>query len=71
MTTAFRRTAGRIAAAGLATAALAGAAIAGGQAAHTSTGCPDSTLAKTFDIVLTFRDALSTTPTQQPCLRRQ
>ncbi|MEV0288218.1 hypothetical protein AB0H36_29215 [Kribbella sp. NPDC050820] len=70
MTTAFRRTAGRIAAAGLASAALAGAAIAGGQAARESTGCTESVLGKTFDAVLTFRDALSS-DTAHACMRRQ
>ncbi|MFI7062977.1 hypothetical protein ACIBL3_18490 [Kribbella sp. NPDC050124] len=70
MTTAFRRTAGRIAAAGLATAALTGAAIAGAQAAHASTGCTESTLGKTFDVVLSFRDALSS-DTSHACLRRR
>jgi hypothetical protein len=70
MTTAFRRTAGRVAVAGLATLALAGAAIAGGQAAQASTGCEDSALGKTFDVVLSFRDALSS-DTGQACMRRQ
>jgi hypothetical protein len=69
MTTAFRRTAGRIAAAALATTALAGAAIAGGQAARASNGCADSTLGKTVDVVLSFRDALSP-DTTQACLRQ-
>ena len=59
MTTAFRRTAGRLAVAAVATAALTGAAIAGGQAADASTSCQDSPVAKTFDALLTLRDGLS------------
>jgi hypothetical protein len=55
MTTAFRRTAGRLAVAALATTALTGAAIAGGQAATASTGCKDSPIAKTFNAVLAVR----------------
>jgi hypothetical protein len=64
MTPEFRRTAGRVAAAILATAALATAAIAGGQAATASTTCQTSPIAKTFNAVLTLRDASSPqTPT--------
>ncbi|MFG1819900.1 hypothetical protein ACGFIF_39510 [Kribbella sp. NPDC049174] len=70
MTTAIRRTAGRVAVAGLATLALAGAAIAGGQAAQVSTGCENSALGKTFDVVLSFRDGLSS-DTAHACMRRQ
>jgi hypothetical protein len=70
MTTAFRRTAGRVAVAALSSVALAGAAIAGGQAARESTDCTESTLGKTFDVVLSFRDALSP-DTAQACRRRQ
>jgi hypothetical protein len=70
MTTAFRSTAGHVAVAGLATLALAGAAIAGGQAAQVSTSCQDSALEKTFDVVLSFRDGLSS-DTSQACMRRQ
>ncbi|MEI8410007.1 MULTISPECIES: hypothetical protein [unclassified Kribbella] len=66
MTSAIRRTT----VAGLVTLALAGAAIAGGQAARGSTGCEDSALGKTFDVVLSFRDALSS-DTAQACMRRQ
>lgn len=55
MTTAFRRTAGRLALAALATTALTGAAIAGGQAAMASTSCQDSPIAKTFNAVLAVR----------------
>ena len=60
MTTAFRRTAGRLAVAALASTALTGAAIAGGQAAMASTSCQDSPIAKTFNAVLAVR----TGPTQ-------
>lgn len=70
MTTAFRRTAGRVAVAGFATLALAGAAIAGGLAAQASTGCENSAFEKTFDVVLSFRDGLSS-DTDQACMRRQ
>ena len=69
MTTAFRRTAGRVAVAGFATLTLAGAAIAGGLAAQTSSGCEDSALGKTFDVVLSVRDGLSP-DTAQACMRR-
>jgi hypothetical protein len=62
MTPAFRRTVGRVAAATLATAALTTAAIAGGQAATASTTCQTSPLAKTFNAVLTLRDASSPNP---------
>ena len=55
MTTAFRRTAGRLAMAALASAALTGAAIAGGQAATASTTCENSPIAKTFNAVLAVR----------------
>jgi hypothetical protein len=66
MTSAIRRTA----AAGLVTLALAGAAIAGGLAAQASTSCENSALEKTFDVVLSFRDGLSS-DTDQACIRRQ
>ncbi|GAA1565233.1 MULTISPECIES: hypothetical protein [Kribbella] len=55
MTTAFRRTAGRLAVAALATTALTGAAIAGGQAAEASTSCKSSPIVKTFNAVLAVR----------------
>ena len=70
MTTAFRRTAGRVDVAGFATLALAGAAIAGGVAAQASTSCEDSAVRKTFDVVLSFREGLSS-DTDQECMRRQ
>ena len=65
MTTAFRRTAGRLAVAALATTALTGAAIAGGQAATASTSCKDSPIAKTFNAVLAVRTG--PTPENQAC----
>jgi hypothetical protein len=66
MTPAFRRTAGRVAAATLATAALTTAAIAGGQAATASTTCRTSPLAKTFNTLLTLRDASSPQTSKTP-----
>jgi hypothetical protein len=66
MTSAIRRTA----AAGLVTLVLAGAAIAGGAAAQASTSCEDSAVRKTFDVVLSFRNGLSS-DTDQACMRRQ
>jgi hypothetical protein len=62
MTTAFRRTAGRLAAACLATAALTGAAVAGAQAATAATSCDESPLGRTFDVVLSLRNADLTRP---------
>jgi hypothetical protein len=62
MTTAFRRTAGRLAVAAFATTALTGAAIAGGQAATASTSCDDSPIVKTFNAVLTLREGPNQTP---------
>jgi hypothetical protein len=59
MTTAFRRTAGRLAVAALATTALTGAAIAGGQAAGATTSCDESPIIKTFEVVLSVRDGLT------------
>ncbi|MEU4192221.1 hypothetical protein AB0E69_10000 [Kribbella sp. NPDC026611] len=64
MTTAFRRTAGRLAVAALATTALTGAAIAGGQAAHATTSC--SPIVKTFNAVLAVREP-SATQTPATC----
>ncbi|GAA3101690.1 hypothetical protein JOF29_003310 [Kribbella aluminosa] len=55
MTTALRRTAGRLAVAALATTALTGAAIAGGQAAGATTSCKTSPIVKTFNAVLAVR----------------
>jgi hypothetical protein len=55
--------------AALASLALAGAALSGVQAARESTGCPESALGKTFDVVLSFRDALSA-DTTQACMRQ-
>ena len=69
MTPAFRRTAGRVAAATLATAALTASAIAGGQAATASTTCQPSPLTKTFNTLLTLREASTSEPPKTPTCR--
>ena len=69
MTPAVRRTAARVAAATLATAALTTAAIAGGQAATAASTCQTSALAKTFNTLLSLRDASTTETPKTPTCR--